>query len=41
LESHRIPYDALIDDDYDKFLDARAALMHADMLMLCEGASPQ
>lgn len=41
LESHLVPYDALIADDYDEFLAARADLIHADMLKLCEGASPQ
>ena len=41
LESHLIPYDALIADDYDAFLGARADRMHADMLKLCQGASPQ
>jgi len=41
LESHLIPYGALIADDYDAFLAARADRIHADMLKLCEGASPQ
>ncbi|WP_296721994.1 DUF262 domain-containing protein [Erythrobacter sp.] len=41
LESHLIPYDALIGDEYDGFLMARAELMHADMINLCDGASPQ
>ena len=41
LESHLIPYDALIADDYDAFLSARAERMHADMIKLCQGASPQ
>tara|TARA_R110000787_G_scaffold47687_5_gene115357 strand:+ start:2155 stop:3867 length:1713 start_codon:yes stop_codon:yes gene_type:complete len=41
LESHLIPYDALVGDDYDAFLAARADRMHADMLKLCQGASPQ
>ncbi|NVD46138.1 GmrSD restriction endonuclease domain-containing protein [Qipengyuania atrilutea] len=41
LESHLIPYDALVADDYEEFLTARADRMHADMLKLCEGASPQ
>ncbi len=40
LESHLIPYDALVADDYDAFLAARAELMHADMLKLCEGSFP-
>ena len=41
LESHLIPYDALIADDYEAFLWARAEEVHSDMLKLCEGASPQ
>lgn len=41
LESHLVPYEALISNDYDAFLMARAELIHADMVMLCEGASPQ
>jgi hypothetical protein len=40
LESHLIPYDALIADDYDAFLGARAERMHTDMTKLCQGASP-
>jgi hypothetical protein len=41
LDSHLVPYDALVADDYDAFLAARADRMHADMLKLCQGASPQ
>jgi hypothetical protein len=41
LESHLIPYAALVADDYDAFLVARAEQLHADMSMLCQGASPQ
>lgn len=41
LESHLIPYEALVADDYDAFLSARAERMHADMLKLCQGSSPQ
>lgn len=40
LESHLIPYDVLIADDYDSLLEKRAELVHTDMLKLCEGASP-
>lgn len=40
LESHLVPFDALVADDYDAFLDARAALVQADMTALCEGRSP-
>ena len=41
LESHLIPYGALIADDYDAFLAARAERLYADMMTLCQGASPQ
>lgn len=41
LESHLIPYDALVADSYEQFLAARSDAVHADMLKLCEGASPQ
>lgn len=41
LESHLVPFDALVGNDYDAFLVARAELMHADMTSLCEGATPQ
>lgn len=41
LESHLIPYDALIADDYEAFLGARAERIYADMVTLCQGASPQ
>ena len=41
LESHLIPYDALIADDYDAFLNARADRIHADMQQLCQGALPK
>lgn len=40
LESHLIPYEALIADDYDGFLEERANRVHADMMKLCQGASP-
>jgi hypothetical protein len=41
LESHLIPYDALIADDYEAFLEARAERLHADMVKLCQGGVPQ
>jgi hypothetical protein len=41
LESHLVPFDALVGNDYDAFLMARAELIHADMTSLCEGATPQ
>lgn len=37
LESHLIPYETLIEGDFESFLDARAKLMHARMEELCEG----
>lgn len=40
LESQLVPFDALISNDYDSFLLARAELLHTDMTKLCEGASP-
>jgi hypothetical protein len=40
LGSHAVPYDALIADDYEAFLVARAAQIHADMLLLAEGHAP-
>lgn len=40
LESHLIPFEALVGDDYDAFLGARADRIHADMIALCSGASP-
>lgn len=41
LESHLVPYDALIGDDYDAFLLSRAEMLQSDMRVLCEGGSPQ
>ena len=41
LESHLIPYDALVADDYDAFLGVRVDRIHADMMKLCQGLSPQ
>lgn len=41
LESHLIPYDALIADNYEAFLDARAERLRADMVKLCQGGTPQ
>jgi len=40
LSSHLISYDALVGDQYEKFLDSRAKLVHADMIALCNGAEP-
>ncbi|MEE9923684.1 MAG: DUF262 domain-containing protein [Brucella anthropi] len=40
LESHLIPYDDLIADNYEAFLNARAERIHADMTKLCEGGVP-
>ena len=40
LETHGVPYDALIAGDYDAFLIKRAALIAEDMKVLCEGGVP-
>lgn len=40
LETHLIPYDALVADNYETFLDARAKFIEADMQALCTGAEP-
>jgi len=40
LATHLIPYDELVADDYQAFLDARAKLIEADMKALCHGAEP-
>lgn len=40
LGSHLIPYDPLIADQDDAFLDARATLIEGDMKVLCNGGEP-
>ncbi len=40
LESHGVPYDALIAGNYDEFLEKRAELIGEDMKVLCEGRTP-
>jgi hypothetical protein len=40
LATQLVPYDALVSDSYDDFLDARAKLIEADMKDLCSGAEP-
>ncbi len=40
LSTHLIPYDELVADDYEKFLEARAQLIEADMKALCAGSEP-
>lgn len=40
LGSHLIPHEPLVADNYDTFLDARAAIIEADMKVLCIGAEP-
>ena len=40
LESHLIPYDALIRGDYETFLETRAELIVEHMEALCSGAIP-
>lgn len=37
LESHLIPFDEFVAEDYEAFLEARAQLLHAKMLSLCLG----
>ncbi|WP_018429737.1 DUF262 domain-containing protein [Hoeflea sp. 108] len=37
LESHMVPYDALIAGDYDAFIGARAQRVHGAMMRLCRG----
>lgn len=41
LESHLVPYEALVAGDYEDFLMKRAELIHRDMLVLCEGGVPE
>lgn len=40
LATHLIPYSALVADNYEGFLDARAKLIEADMKALCDGVEP-
>jgi hypothetical protein len=40
LATHLIPYDELIADDYEAFLNARAQLVMNDILLLCNGQEP-
>jgi len=40
LATHLIPYTALVADDYDAFLDARAELVRTDIRRLCNGQEP-
>ena len=40
LASHLIPYDALIDGDYEAFLNKRASLLEEHMKKLCDGRIP-
>ncbi len=40
LATHLIPYDELVADNYEQFLDVRAQLIEADMNALCTGAEP-
>ncbi len=40
LATHLIPYEALVSDNYEIFLDARAKLIEADMKALCDGVEP-
>lgn len=40
LASHLIPYDALVADDYEAFLDIRAEVVMKDIRLLCNGQEP-
>lgn len=40
LATHLIPYESLVADDYESFLNARALLIEADMRALCSGIEP-
>lgn len=40
LASHLIPYDELIEGDYEKFLIARAQMIEERMKLLCQGKIP-
>ncbi|ATG35887.1 hypothetical protein PhaeoP23_01745 [Phaeobacter piscinae] len=40
LESHRVPYDDLVNGDFQKFIETRANLIHSAMQKLCEGSVP-
>ena len=40
LATHLIPYDELVADNYEQFLEARARIIEADMEVLCTGAEP-
>lgn len=40
LQTQLIPYDELVGDDYDEFLEARAVLIERDMTQLCNGEEP-
>jgi len=40
LATHLVPYDALVADDYQAFLEARSKLVEIDMKTLCSGAEP-
>ena len=36
LSSHLIPYDEMVANDYDAFLEKRADIVHTEMLKLCD-----
>jgi len=40
LESHRVPYDDLVNGDFREFIETRANLIHTSMQKLCEGSVP-
>ncbi len=39
LASHLIPYDEMVNDNYDAFMQARAELIHGEMMKLCNGVA--
>jgi hypothetical protein len=41
LKTHLIPHDALVADNYEAFLEARAEMVLGDVLALCDGQEPQ
>jgi hypothetical protein len=41
LASHLIPYDALVDGNYEAFLNSRAQIVAAQISSLCDGSRPK
>ncbi|MCA1243962.1 DUF262 domain-containing protein [Stappia stellulata] len=40
LESHRVPFDDLVNGDFRTFIETRANLIHTSMQKLCDGSIP-